>query len=85
MHYVGPTLGKPVAKIGMIKIYRLHTFTLLNRLYGVWQRDCLPDTFVFKTLVIETYLYGFLVEYQDLISQKAVKNAFEPPSSRQTL
>ena len=22
--------------------------TLLNRLYGVWQHDCLPDTFVFK-------------------------------------
>ena len=22
---VGPTLGKPVAKISMIKIYRLHT------------------------------------------------------------
>ena len=46
---------------------------------------CLPDTFVFKTLAIETNLYGILVEFQDFISQKVVKNVIEPPSTRQTL
>ena len=45
----------------------------------------LPDTFVFKTLAIETNLYGFLVEFQDFISQKVIKNVIEPPSTRQTL
>ena len=48
-------------------------------------RFCLLDTFVFKTLAIETNLYGFLVEFQDFISQKVVKNVIEPPSTRQTL
>ena len=59
--------------------------TLLNRLYGVWQRDCLPDTFVLKKVAIETDLYGFLDEFQDFISQKAAKNVIEPPSTRKTL
>ena len=29
----------------------------LARLYGVWQRDCLPDTFVFKTSAIEKPIF----------------------------
>ena len=43
-------------------------------------RSRLPDTFVFKTHAIQTNLYGFLVEFQDFISQKAVKNVIQPPS-----
>ena len=66
--------------------HRIHNvFTLLNRLYGVWQRNCLPGTFVSKTLAIETNLYGFLVEFQNFISQNGVNNVIEPPSTRQIL
>ena len=61
-----------------LRWFAMGLYTLLNRLYGVWQRDCLPDTFVFKTLAIETNLYGSLVEFQEFISQKAVKNVIEP-------
>ena len=57
--------------------------TLLNQLYGVWQHDCFPTIFVFKTLAIETNLYGLLVEFQDFIS-KAAKNVTEPLSTRKS-
>ena len=59
--------------------------TLLNRLYGVWQCDLFIWYFRFQNIAIESNLYRFLVEFQDFISQKVVKNVIEPHSTRQTL
>ena len=59
--------------------------TVKSTVRSLTMRFVFPDTFVFKTLAIETNLCGFLVEFQDFISQKVVKNVIEPPSTRQTL
>ena len=49
-------------------VHNITKNTLLNRLYGVWQRVCLPGTFVFKTLAIETnFSLNFRILYQKMV------------------
>ena len=67
-----------------IKASFYELYTLLNRLYGVWHCDCLPDTFVFKALAIETNLYGFLDDFQVSITKSPKEchwTPFYPPNT----